>query len=515
MPDDSAADEPFASIHRHRIQRIAAIKAGALPDTVELLSSLPFMCESAELDYQAYYDEWEEEAGDLDLLAPPKLFAALDKATLALKRIFSLDKLRAAIRAAEAVKAVDLTRRLYIYAACAGDPSARVRVAAMALHEARALHADAGFFIYFALGMATSSKAPTPDMALAAGRNALSSIAKDQAEFDRLSAIDDADDVHFSFDEDRSEFFASGNTTVELLQAKIAGKRAAAVPSIVVVPPMAAPAQAHRRESLALVMPIVGRPLPLVAKPDLQALQRAMDEEFPWASSVTSTILRDLQGGAGVYIQPTLLISDPGAGKTSYARRLLECTGLVTEMLPLGGAADSSLLGTSIQYSSARPSDALRLIARARQASVGIVIDEVEKTADSHNGSAAAALLSFLERSTARRLRDPALEIEVDLSWISWIATANDVAKVPAPLRDRMRVLRMPAPGMEHIGSISRRILDEIATARGEDPRFIPDLEPDEIESIEPFWTDGSLRRLRRILEIVVEGRERMAMGRC
>ncbi len=171
-------------------------------------------------------------------------------------------------------------------------------------------------------------------------------------------------------------------------------------------------------------------------------------------------------------------------------------------------------MGTSIQWSSARPSDALRLIARARHASVGIVLDEVDKTTKSHNGSAVDALLPFLERSTSKQIRDLALEVEVDLSWISWIATANDLGAVPAPLKDRMRILRMPAPGMQHIGTISRRILDEIAAARGEDPRFIESLAPDEIEAVSHFWDDGSLRRLRRILEILVDGRDHFA-GRC
>lgn len=514
MPDDSSANEPFAHIHALRQKRLQAIKQGALPHTLELLSALPFMCESAELDYQAYYEAWEEEAGDLDIMAPQKLFDALHKATLHLKRNFTLEKIKAAIKAAEAVKAADLTRRLYIYAACAGDQPSRIRVAAMALHEARALHADAPFYIYFAIGMATSTKAPTPDMALSAGRSALSKVAANQYEFDQLDDVDDFGDdvVHFSIDEDRSEFFSTGNTTVDLLKVRLAGKRAGA--SVVVVPPMAPPAQAHRRESLAVVMPITGKALPVTPKPDLAMLQAAMDDEFPWAAPVTATLLRDFALADSVRLQPTLIIGPPGQAKSTFARRFLESTGLVTELLPMAGMSDSAIMGTSIQWSSARPSDALRLIARARSATVGIVLDEVDKTTKSHNGSAVDALLPFLERSTARQIRDLALETEVDLSWISWLATANDLSQVPAPLRDRMRVLRMPPPGMQHIGSISRRIFDEIAVQRGEDPRFIPSLEPDEIASISEFWTDGSLRRLRRILEIVVAGREHFA-GRC
>lgn len=512
MPDD--AREQFAHIHSNRQKRIAAIKQGALPDTVELLSALPFMCESAELDYQAYYEAWEEEPDGLDFMAPQKLFDALHRSTLALKRTFSLARVLAAIKCAEAVKAVDLTKRLYVYAACMGDQSARARVAAMAMYEARMMKPSAGFYIHFAIGMVTSTKAPTPDTAYSAGREAMVKLRTFEAEFDRLAAIDDADDVHFSIDEDRAEFFTSGNTTIDMLKAKIAGKRVAKVPSIVVVPPMAAPAQAHRRESLAVVMPIVGRPLPLVAKPDLVALQKAMDEEFPWAAPVTATLVRDLALSDSVLFRPTLLVSPPGQAKSTYARRFLEASGLQTELLPLSGAADSSLMGTSIQWASARPNDALRFIARARKASVGFVLDEADKTTKGNNGSPVEALLPFLERSTARRLRDPALEIECDLSWISWIATANDLGSVPGPLRDRMRVLRMPSPGLEHIGSISRRIFDQIAADRGEDARFIPDLAPDEIESIGHFWTDGSLRRLRRILEIVLDGREHF-MGRC
>ena len=172
-------------------------------------------------------------------------------------------------------------------------------------------------------------------------------------------------------------------------------------------------------------------------------------------------------------------------------------------------------MGTSAQWNSARPSVPLDLIRSSGKANPLIVLDEVDKTdTDRRNGALVDALLGFLERGTASRYRDLALEVEVDLSHVSWIATANDLKSVPAPLRDRLRVVTVPDPTWSHVGDLSRRILDDIAAERGLDERWIEDLVPDEMEIVKAAWPGGSLRKLRRALEVLVDGRDQL-MGRA
>lgn len=181
----------------------------------------------------------------------------------------------------------------------------------------------------------------------------------------------------------------------------------------------------------------------------------------------------------------------------------------------MGGMADGSAMGTSAQWSTSRPSVPLQLIQRSGFANGVIVWDEIEKASDSrHNGSAFDALLPMLERSQAAAIRDPALEVTVDLSWISHFATANDVDTIPDPLRDRMRIIRMPEPTWQHIGPLSKQIIRDIARDRGVDERWYPPLADDEMGVIREAWPGGSLRKLRRAIEGTLSARDSL-MGRA
>jgi ATP-dependent Lon protease len=148
-------------------------------------------------------------------------------------------------------------------------------------------------------------------------------------------------------------------------------------------------------------------------------------------------------------------------------------------------------------------------------ASVGVIWDEVEKIGTrTENGNAMHALLPMLEPDQARRFRDLALEVEVDLSMVSHFATANSMEGVPAPLRDRMRVLTMPEPGWQHLGTLTRQIVDRVAAERGLDSRWYPPLAEDELDLVRQAWPGGSLRQLTRIVTTIVDGRDQI-MGRA
>jgi len=120
----------------------------------------------------------------------------------------------------------------------------------------------------------------------------------------------------------------------------------------------------------------------------------------------------------------------------------------------------------------------------------------------------------LLELDQARRFRDPALEVECDLSFVSHFATANSVDGIPAPLRDRMRILRMPTPSWAHLGVLSGQIVDRIARERGIDRRWFQPLAEDELDLVRAAWPGGSIRKLTRIIQTVLDGREQI-MGRC
>jgi hypothetical protein len=87
--------------------------------------------------------------------------------------------------------------------------------------------------------------------------------------------------------------------------------------------------------------------------------------------------------------------------------------------------------------------------------------------------------------------------------------TANEVGSVPAVLRDRCRTIRFPQPGPEHLPLLASRILEKVYLDQGHDPRWATPLEGYEIEALARAWTGGSIRKVERLVEALVETRER------
>ena len=92
----------------------------------------------------------------------------------------------------------------------------------------------------------------------------------------------------------------------------------------------------------------------------------------------------------------------------------------------------------------------MRAVHQSMTANPVVMIDEIDKAKESsNNGYLAHALLSFSDVKTASRYRDSSLDAELDLSRVSFIATANDAKLMPDMLRDRFRMIRMPTPTLQ------------------------------------------------------------------
>ena len=113
-----------------------------------------------------------------------------------------------------------------------------------------------------------------------------------------------------------------------------------------------------------------------------------------------------------------------------------------------------------------------------------ILIDEIDKAsaAGGYNGSLFSSLLPFLERETSARHRDVSLDAELDLSWCCYFATANDDSKLPAHIKDRFRVIRIPAPTIKHLATLAYNVQTDMAHDAGDDPQWIEPLQDDELE---------------------------------
>ncbi|WP_048709627.1 AAA family ATPase [Microvirga massiliensis] len=253
---------------------------------------------------------------------------------------------------------------------------------------------------------------------------------------------------------------------------------------------------------------LIDRPLPLVPMPDLAAARAVLLAEFPYAEEVIDRILLEVPARASIQLRPTILVGAPGSGKSRFARRLLTALGLPHDVVPCGGVSDGVFAGTARRWSTGEPSLPVALITRHKVAGPGAVLDEIEKVGTSrHNGQVHDAMLAFLERETACRYHDPYVQAPCDISHITWLMTANELEGVSAPLRDRCRVLRFPGPGHEHLPVLVRQIMTDILAEQGLDERWMSPLDEIEMNALAEAWPGGSLRVLRRMIEVVLTSR--------
>lgn len=283
----------------------------------------------------------------------------------------------------------------------------------------------------------------------------------------------------------------------------------------IVVPKLDDQGTSARRELIKSWKGLDGVPLPCVLRGDVGAQTAAIVDRWPHARDVIHQIMGDLSSRETIRFRPTLLVGPPGCGKSSVLRAISDTVGLPAELMPLGGVHDAAAMGTSAQWASARENAVLQLIKRSKMATVAFIWDEVEKVGTSKaNGNILDALLALLEPDQARRYRDLALEVEVDLSMVTHFATANSLDDVPGPLKDRFRIIRMPDPGWQHLGSLTRNIINDLAKERGLDDRWYPPLAEDEMDLIRRAWPGGSIRQLTKIVRAVVDVRD-AHMGRA
>jgi ATP-dependent Lon protease len=244
---------------------------------------------------------------------------------------------------------------------------------------------------------------------------------------------------------------------------------------------------------------------------DLDNAQQVLDEDHYGLDKVKKRIIEylavlklkeDMKAPILCFYGP------PGVGKTSLGKSIARALNRNFERFSLGGIHDEAeIRGHRRTYIGAMPGRILRSMKKAGKSNPVMMLDEIDKVSRSHRGDPTSALLEVLDPEQNDSFSDNFLELEYDLSNVMFIATANSLDTIPAPLRDRMEIINISGYTLQEKREIAKQhLIPKQIKENGLKEEQIKITTPGLDKIIDEYTRESGVRSLEREIGSVCRG---------